>query len=82
MCDKLARVLKGTITVESKEGVCTTFRLRAPFKVDNTNPIEKEDFKDQSLSGVSIFIIDNSEKVQYSLKKRLMGWGCEVKTGD
>ena len=78
ICQQLAQMMQGNISVESAVGVGSKFTVRLKLKrlVQSSDPeIWMNLFKNKRT-----LVVDGAEVENQSLEYMLKGWGCEVKT--
>lgn len=76
----LVSVLEGSIRVESEPGAGSTFVLEVPFPFAakaGGHPMPSEEGK-KRLAARQIWVVDSSERVQFSLKRTLEQWTSNV----
>ena len=73
---KLAELMQGTLSVTSKEGVGSTFKLDIPIEILNEEPIEYIDAKELSTYKIALLdIYEDSVKLKL-IKKYLLDFGA------
>ena len=82
--DRIARVLRLEIQLESNKGMGTRFSVILP-RVDATGlePVRETramSRPDALLEGVSVLCIDNEERIVAGMRLLLEGWGCRITT--
>lgn len=81
--ERIARVLDHPITLSSKPGRGSVFRVEAPIVADaarSVAPIEARRRPATPLAGFSVLAIDNEPAVLDGMRTLLTGWGCTVTT--
>ncbi|MGI6850922.1 NahK/ErcS family hybrid sensor histidine kinase/response regulator [Mesorhizobium sp. 1B3] len=82
--DRIARVLRLEIQIDSGRGKGTRFSVLLPITTEE-EPQAAQDVKpaihpSASLDGLSVFCIDNDERILDGMRLLLEGWGCSVRT--
>ena len=77
---KLIEKMGGTITLESAEGIGTTFVIRVPFKIDLDVDIREEqaDVSEKSIKGLHILLAEDNELNMEIAEFVLQNEGAEV----
>ncbi|MCF1469032.1 response regulator [Agrobacterium vitis] len=83
--DRIARVLKATVALESRPGRGTSFRVTVPIEKSAKAPLPVEDLATatalrSSLNGLRILCIDNEPDILDGMRLLISGWGCTVMT--
>ncbi|MVA59159.1 PAS domain-containing hybrid sensor histidine kinase/response regulator [Agrobacterium vitis] len=83
--DRIARVLKATVALESRPGRGTSFRVTVPIEKSAKAPLPIEDLATatalrSSLTGLRILCIDNEPDILDGMRLLISGWGCTVIT--
>ncbi|HWK66083.1 MAG TPA: PAS domain-containing hybrid sensor histidine kinase/response regulator [Rhizobiaceae bacterium] len=81
--DRIARVLRLEIQIDSGRGKGTRFSVLLPISTEQ--PAAAQQAKPAmhpsgSLDGLSVFCIDNDERILDGMRLLLDGWGCSVST--
>ncbi len=82
---RLVEQQSGHITVESEQGVGTTFSVILPYEISHTHLIETEQIikvDDINLEGKRILVVDDAPINIFVAKKFLDGWLVEVLTAE
>ena len=82
--DRIARVLRLEIQIESGRGKGTRFSVILPVTDARELPVAKEAkapvHASASLDGLSVYCIDNDPRILDGMRLLLGGWGCTVAT--
>jgi len=82
--DRIARVLRLEIQIESGRGKGTRFSVILPVTDAREIPVAKEAktpvHASVSLDGLSVYCIDNDPRILDGMRLLLGGWGCSVAT--
>ena len=78
---ELTELQAGTIEIESKEGVGSTFKVTIPFSKSTnsfTGPPVKKQPNTQNLEGLHILLVEDNEMNQLVASDMLTNWGAKV----
>lgn len=81
--DRIARVLRLEIQIESDRGKGTRFSVLLPISTEEPQALQEAKpaiHPSASLDGLSVFCIDNDERILDGMRLLLEGWGCSVTT--
>jgi Na+/proline symporter/signal transduction histidine kinase len=82
--DRIARVLRLEIQIESHEGKGTRFSVILPVteaaETEEQCTATRKAPTASSLNGMSILCVDNDPRILDGMRRLLVGWGCEVST--
>jgi two-component system sensor histidine kinase/response regulator len=73
--NQLARLMGGSLTVQSESGKGSTFIFRAHFA---RVPVEAHASRNEPLAGRRALVVDSSEVAREAVRTHLEGWGTEV----
>ncbi|MFH1135412.1 MAG: PAS domain S-box protein [Pseudomonadota bacterium] len=75
---KLAELMGGEITLESREGSGSTFSFTASFELQPESGPAARALPTEDLSGKTILLVDDNPTYRAVLKSYLQSWGCLV----
>jgi CheY-like chemotaxis protein len=82
ICKELVDLYKGTISVESRLGKGSVFKVTLPFKIGRENEFMEDvmpvELEQSSLAGKKILLADDNEINQYVIKSILKDWKINV----
>lgn len=77
ICKQIIDIMEGTIQLESCLGKGTTFKIKIPFSIDDTNKKEQL-FSESTFAGKRVLIMTTVEKHRNVLSNRCEYWGLEI----
>lgn len=82
--DRIARVLRLEIQLQSHKGKGTRFSVLLPkvhsVSLESANDIRPSSGSGVMLNGLNVLCVDNEQRILEGMRMLLEGWGCQVET--
>lgn len=81
--DRIARVLRLELQIDSGRGKGTRFSVLLPTTLEQPETVQdvkRAIHPSASLDGLTVFCVDNDERILDGMRLLLEGWGCSVRT--
>ncbi|WP_445382207.1 ATP-binding protein [Robiginitalea sp. IMCC43444] len=82
---KLIEQQDGKVSVKSRPGIGTTFKLAIPYSIVHTEvkaTPEEKTLPKKELEGLRVFVFEDNPLNQKLIETRLKSWGCQVTSTD